>query len=53
MYICRALLHHGYSAFSLAIVEYIDITNLSIDKSKELILEKEQYHLDKSLPEYT
>jgi hypothetical protein len=48
----RTLLHHGYSAFSLAIIEYIDITNLSFDKSKELILGKEQNHLDKSLPEY-
>jgi hypothetical protein len=52
MYICRALLHHGYSAFSLAIIEYIDITNLSFGGPKELILEKEQYHLDKSLSEY-
>jgi NUMOD3 motif/GIY-YIG catalytic domain/NUMOD1 domain len=52
MYVCRALLDHGYSAFSLVIIEYIDITNLSIEKSKELILEKEQYHLDNFLPEY-
>jgi hypothetical protein len=38
MYICNTLLYHGHSSFSLLIVEYIDITNLSKDKVKKLIL---------------
>jgi group I intron endonuclease len=45
-YISRALLHHGYSAFTLSIVEYIDITNLSKEESRKLILSREQYYLD-------
>src|SRR5688572_792983 len=28
-YICRAIIYHGYSSFSLTILEYIDISNLS------------------------
>jgi len=50
MYICNALLYHGYSAFSLSIIEFIDITNLSKLDSKKLILEREQYYLDKFGP---
>ena len=46
MIITKALLKHGYSAFSLAILEYIDITGLSITESKKLILEREQHYLD-------
>lgn len=45
-YICRALLDHTHSAFSLAILEYIDITNLSKKEARELILEREQFYLD-------
>jgi len=45
-YISRALLHHTYSAFSLSILEYIDITGLSKEEARELILEREQYYLD-------
>jgi len=30
----NTLLHHGYSKFSLIILEYIDIINLSKEKSK-------------------
>jgi hypothetical protein len=29
-YICNALISHTHSAFSLAIVEYIDISKLSL-----------------------
>jgi group I intron endonuclease len=52
MYICRALLDHGYSAFSLAIIEYIDVTGLSKDSSKELILEREQFYINNLNPEF-
>jgi len=51
-YICRALILHGYSAFSLSIVEYIDISNLSKDEAKTLILLREQYYIDYLLPEF-
>src|SRR5690606_9917718 len=51
-YISRAIICHSHSAFSLSILEYIDISHLSKDKAKALILEREQYHLDKLLPEY-
>ena len=52
MYICRALLDHGYSAFSLAIIEYIDVTGLSKADSKELILEREQHYINSLSPKY-
>jgi len=45
-YISRALITHGYSTFSLSILEFIDISNLSLEESKKLILEREQYYLD-------
>jgi group I intron endonuclease len=45
-YICNALIHHSYSAFSIAILEYIDISNLSKEGARELILSREQYFLD-------
>jgi group I intron endonuclease len=45
-YICNALIHHSYSAFSLSILEYIDISNLSKEKARELVLSREQYFLD-------
>lgn len=52
MYICNALREHGYSTFSLYILEYIDINNLSKAESKLRILEKEQHFLDNFLPKY-
>lgn len=52
MKICNALRVHGYSAFSLSILEYINIENLSKSESKELILRREQYYLDTFTPEY-
>jgi len=51
-YIYKALISHSHSAFSLSILEYIDIKNLSKIESKELILKREQYYLDSLLPEY-
>jgi group I intron endonuclease len=45
-YICKALLLHTHSAFSLSILEYIDIKDLSKEKARLLILEREQYYLD-------
>lgn len=35
MYIYNALLHYGYGAFSLSILEYIDISNLSKEDAKK------------------
>src|SRR5690606_13201914 len=52
MYICNALLHHGYSAFSLSIVENIDISNLSKEEARQLILSREQHYLNSILPGY-
>ena|SRR5437588_3557139 len=37
MYICRALLKHGYSNFSLTIIEYC---------TKEKCIEREKYYID-------
>jgi len=52
MYICNALKHYGYSAFSLSIIEYINIQNLSKNETKKLILEREQYYINLLNPEY-
>jgi group I intron endonuclease len=52
MYIYRALLHHGYSKFSLSILEYIDISGLSKSEARKLILEREQFYIDNLSPEY-
>ena len=47
MYICNSLKKHGYSAFSLTILEIIDLTDLSKDGARKKILAREQYYLDK------
>jgi group I intron endonuclease len=62
MYICNALLSYGYSGFSFTILEYINISNLSLpatfDRGEEkenvrkLILDREQYYIDSLNPEY-
>src|SRR5574338_59174 len=52
MHIYNALLHHEYSSFSLTILEYIDISNLSKDNARKAILEKEQHYIDSLTPEY-
>jgi group I intron endonuclease len=51
-HICNALSLYGYSSFSITILEYIDISNLSKDQIKVLILEREQYYLNNLSPEY-
>lgn len=45
-YINNAINLHGLSSFSLTILEYIDITNLSKNEIKKIILEREQYYFD-------
>lgn len=45
-YIYRAFLHHTYCAFSLSILEYINIFNLSKDTARLLILSREQYYIN-------
>lgn len=41
MYINRALLLHGYSSFSLSILDNIKIDNLPKDQARAKILERE------------
>jgi hypothetical protein len=41
MYICNALKVHGYSAFSLSILEYIDIKDMTKPEIKKIVLERE------------
>jgi len=50
-YINNALFSHGYSSFSLTILEYLDITNLSLEETRKFILEREQSYLDSLEPE--
>jgi hypothetical protein len=50
-YICNALSHHGYSAFSFTILEYIDLTGLSKDQIRKFILEREQHYINEIAPE--
>jgi group I intron endonuclease len=52
MYICRALKNHGYSTFSLTIYEHINISGLSKEEARKLILEREQFYLDILSPNY-
>lgn len=52
MYIYNALRNHGYSVFSFSTLEYIDISNLSKEDARKLILEREQYYLDFLVPQY-
>ena len=47
-----ALLHHTYSAFSLTIIEFISIKDLSLEGTRQLILEREQANINLFLPEY-
>lgn len=44
-YICNALKVYNYSAFSLSLLEIINITNLSKEDARKLILSREQYDL--------
>jgi hypothetical protein len=38
--------------FFLTILEYINISDKSIDEARELILEREQHYIDSLAPEY-
>jgi len=51
-YISRALLHHTHSAFSLTILEIIDISSKSVEETRKLILSREQYYIDTFMPQY-
>lgn len=46
VYIYNTLLHHDYTAFSLTILEYIDISNLSKREAQKLNLERKQNYLN-------
>jgi len=52
MYIYNALRNYGYLAFSFSIFEYLDLSNLSKDGAKILILGQEQYFLDLLNPDF-
>jgi group I intron endonuclease len=52
MYICNAILDHGHSKFELTIIEIINISNLSLEETRKLILEREQHYLDSLKPKY-
>lgn len=45
-YISRALLEHTHEAFSLTILEIIEISDKSIEEARELILSREQVYLN-------
>jgi|ERR1700761_5650202 len=51
-YICNALIHHTHSAFSLTILEFIDISHLSKEDVRKLVLEREQFYIDSLEPQY-
>jgi group I intron endonuclease len=51
-YINNALIKFGYSAFSLTIIEHINISDLSLEQARNLILSREQYYIDSFKPEY-
>jgi group I intron endonuclease len=51
-YISRALILHTHSAFSLTILKFIVIENLSLEETRQLIFSKEQYFFDLLSPEY-
>jgi group I intron endonuclease len=51
-YITNSLIHHGHSNFSLTILVYLDILDLSKSESKKLVLESEQKFIEELKPEY-
>lgn len=51
-YICNALKSYQHSAFSLAIIEYVDILNVSKEDARLLIIKREQFFIDKLKPEF-
>jgi group I intron endonuclease len=51
-YISRALISYTHSAFSLSILEYIDISNLDSKNIRELIFSREQHFFNLLSPVY-
>src|SRR5690606_17929532 len=51
-YIYNALINYEHSAFSLAILEYLDIANLSNNEARKLLIEREQFYIDTLKPKY-
>lgn len=51
-YISRALLKYGYSAFSLSILEFVPIKDLSLEETRQLILSFEQKFINSLEPEF-
>jgi hypothetical protein len=51
MHICNALALYNYSEFSLTIIKYIDVTDISLKEARKLIILFEQYYIDLLLPE--
>lgn len=51
-YISRAIITHTHSAFSLTILEYVDILDKDKKEARVLILSKEQHYIDLFSPEY-
>lgn len=50
--IYNAIIHHGHSAFSLTIIEYLDLTNLPKNEIKNFIIGREQYYINFIKPGY-
>jgi group I intron endonuclease len=50
--ISKAIIRYSHSAFSLTILEIIDISSLSVKETRKLILSREQYYIDTLMPEY-
>lgn len=50
--ICNALLHYGHSAFSLTILEYVNVKDLTKSEAKDIIISREQFYIDLLNPEY-
>ena len=50
--IYNALIHHGHSAFSLTIIEYLDVRDLTKSEAKDIIIGREQFYIDLLNPEY-
>jgi hypothetical protein len=50
--IYTAILSYGYSAFSLTILEFVNINNLSNVEASKLVLKRKQYFMNTLKPEY-
>jgi group I intron endonuclease len=51
--ICQAFIEEGYDKFTLEILEFIQLDNKNpVKTNTQIILNREQYHLDQHKPEY-